>query len=60
MRLWLTGARGFVGSHLREVFEARGATVAAPTREEVDVTDHDAVRASVEAFDPAPVQQDAR
>ena len=52
MRLWLTGGRGFVGSHLREVFEAHGATVAAPTREQVDVTDARAVRESVEDFSP--------
>jgi dTDP-4-dehydrorhamnose reductase len=52
MRLWLTGGRGFVGSHLRAAFEARGATVAAPSRDEVDVTDARAVRESVEAFRP--------
>jgi dTDP-4-dehydrorhamnose reductase len=37
---------------VREVFEARGAVVAAPTREQVDVTDAQAVRASVEEFRP--------
>ena len=52
VRIWLTGGRGFVGSHLREVFEAHGATVAAPTRDEVDVTSAQAVRESVDAFDP--------
>jgi dTDP-4-dehydrorhamnose reductase len=52
VRIWLTGARGFVGSHVRAVFEARGAQVAAPTREEVDVTDARAVRESIEAFAP--------
>lgn len=52
MRIWLTGGRGFVGSHLRAVFEANGADVAAPTREAVDVTDADAVKRSVEESSP--------
>ena len=52
VRIWLTGGSGFVGSHLRAVFEARGAEVAAPTRADVDVTDPAAVAASAEAFAP--------
>jgi len=52
VRIWLTGGSGFVGSHLRAAFERHGATVAAPTHREVDVTDPRAVRDSVEAFEP--------
>lgn len=52
MRIWLTGASGFVGSNLRAVFERRGATVACPARAEVDITDAEAVRASVEQAAP--------
>lgn len=52
MRVWLSGASGFVGSNLRAVFEAGGAEVACPTRAEVDVADAGAVAASVETFCP--------
>ena len=52
MRVYLTGASGFVGSNVARVFEAHGAELAAPGHREVDVTDADAVRSSVESFRP--------
>ena len=52
MRVYVTGASGFVGSNVARVFEAHGAELAAPGHREVDVTDADAVRRSVEAFRP--------
>jgi dTDP-4-dehydrorhamnose reductase len=48
MRAWITGGSGFVGRHLLEAFD----DVLAPTHAEVDVTDAEAVRRSVEAFEP--------
>src|SRR5206468_5697623 len=39
MRVFLTGASGFVGSNLRHAFEERGAEVLAPGHAEVDLTD---------------------
>jgi dTDP-4-dehydrorhamnose reductase len=47
VRVFLTGASGFVGSNLLRVFEARGAEVVAPGRAEVDLTDAGAVASSV-------------
>ena len=52
MRVYVTGASGFVGSSVVRVFEAHGAELATPRHGEVDVTDSDAVRRSVEAFRP--------
>jgi dTDP-4-dehydrorhamnose reductase len=52
MRVYLTGASGFVGSNVARVFEAHGAELAAPGHREVDVTEADAVRSSVEGFRP--------
>jgi dTDP-4-dehydrorhamnose reductase len=43
VRVFLTGASGFVGSNLHEVFEAHGAEVLAPRHAEVDLTDRDRV-----------------
>ena len=43
MRIFLTGASGFVGSNLREVFESHGAEVLAPRHAEVDITDRERV-----------------
>jgi dTDP-4-dehydrorhamnose reductase len=48
VRVWLTGGSGFVGRHLLEAFD----DVLAPSHAEVDVTDADAVRRSVHAFEP--------
>ena len=50
MRIWLSGAGGFVGSNLAEVFAASGAELAAPRRAEVDVTDAGAVDRSIGEF----------
>jgi dTDP-4-dehydrorhamnose reductase len=52
MRVYITGASGFVGSSVVGIFEARGAELASPAHSEVDVTDSDAVRRSVEGFQP--------
>jgi dTDP-4-dehydrorhamnose reductase len=43
VRVFLTGASGFVGSNLREVFESHGAEVLAPRHAEVDITDRNRV-----------------
>jgi dTDP-4-dehydrorhamnose reductase len=48
VRAWLSGGSGFVGGHLKEAFDE----VLAPTHAEVDVTDAEAVRRSVGAFEP--------
>jgi dTDP-4-dehydrorhamnose reductase len=52
VRVWLTGASGFVGSNVMRVFGQHGADVRGPRRAEVDVTDARAVLADVEAFAP--------
>ncbi len=52
MKVYLTGARGFVGSNITHVLDARGVELLGPTREEVDVTDAGAVRRSVTSFAP--------
>ena len=39
VKVWLTGATGFVGSNLARVFAAHGAELARPARAEVDLTD---------------------
>jgi dTDP-4-dehydrorhamnose reductase len=48
MRAWISGGAGFVGRHLVEAFEE----VLAPSHAEVDVTDAEAVRRSVDAWEP--------
>jgi dTDP-4-dehydrorhamnose reductase len=48
MRVWLTGGSGFVGRHLVEAFD----DVLAPSHAEVDMTDAEAVRRSVDSFEP--------
>ena len=48
MRAWISGGSGFVGGHLVEAFE----DVLAPSHAEVDVTDAEAVRRSIGAFEP--------
>ena len=52
MRVYVTGGSGFVGSNVARVFEAHGAELAAPGHREVDVTESQAVRRSVDAFRP--------
>jgi dTDP-4-dehydrorhamnose reductase len=52
MRVWLTGASGFVGSNVARAFTRHGAEVLCPPRAEVDVTDASAVRRAVS--DAAP------
>jgi len=47
MRIYLTGASGFVGSNLVHVFESHGAEVVRPSHEDVDLTDPAAVARSV-------------
>jgi dTDP-4-dehydrorhamnose reductase len=48
MKVWLSGGSGFVGRNLVDAFD----DVLAPSHAEVDVTDADAVRRSVDAFEP--------
>jgi dTDP-4-dehydrorhamnose reductase len=53
MRIYLTGASGFVGSNLAHVFaHEHGAEVVAPGHEHVDLTDELVVRRSVLATRP--------
>jgi dTDP-4-dehydrorhamnose reductase len=52
VRVYVTGASGFVGSHVARVFQERGAQLATPGHRDVDVTDVDAVGRSVEDFRP--------
>ena len=53
MRIYLTGASGFVGSNLAHVFAGQpGAEVVAPGHEHVDLTDEMVVRRSVLATRP--------
>jgi dTDP-4-dehydrorhamnose reductase len=55
VRVYLTGASGFVGSNVARVFEAQGAELRTPSHGEVDVTDPDAVGRSVAQFRPDAV-----
>ncbi len=55
MRIYVTGASGFVGSNLVYVFERHGAEVVRPTHEEVDLTDAAAVERSVGGARPDAV-----
>jgi dTDP-4-dehydrorhamnose reductase len=52
LRIYLTGASGFVGSNLMYVFERHGAEVIGPSHADVDLTDPDAVRRSVRDAKP--------
>jgi len=48
----VTGGSGFVGAHVVRVFDAHGAELAAPRHAELDVTNAQAVRDGVVAFEP--------
>ncbi len=52
MRVYLTGASGFVGSNLARVFAAHGADLVTPTHAQVDLTDARAVADSVGPAEP--------
>jgi dTDP-4-dehydrorhamnose reductase len=53
VRIWLTGASGFVGSNLHHVFADRhGAEVLAPGHADVDLTDASLVRRCADATRP--------
>ena len=52
MRVFLTGASGFVGSNLARVFAARGAEVVSPGHAEVDLVDPGAVARAVAVSAP--------
>ena len=52
MKVYLTGASGFVGSNLAQVFAERGAEVVAPAHADVDLTDRAAVLRSVDDARP--------
>jgi dTDP-4-dehydrorhamnose reductase len=52
MKVFLTGASGFVGSNLRHVFEAHGAEVVAPGHAELDLTDGARVRQAIDDTRP--------
>ena len=59
MRVYVTGASGFVGSNLVHVFEAHGAEVVRPGHEQVDLTDRTAVRRSVADIRPDAIVHSA-
>ena len=52
MRVLITGARGFVGSNLVQVFEQAGDEVLGPPRAELDLTDRAATHAYVREHAP--------
>jgi dTDP-4-dehydrorhamnose reductase len=52
VKVYLTGASGFVGSNVARTFGARGEHLIAPGHEHVDLTDADAVARSVLATRP--------
>jgi dTDP-4-dehydrorhamnose reductase len=52
MRVFLTGASGFVGSQLARVFAARGGEVIAPSHAALDLTDRAATLRAVDAAAP--------
>jgi len=55
MKVFLTGASGFVGSNIARVFEARGAELVRPRHEDVDLTDRPLVLRCVAATEPAAI-----
>ena len=52
MRVYLTGASGFVGSNIERVFAAHGAELVTPSHADVDLTDAGLVKRSVAATRP--------
>jgi dTDP-4-dehydrorhamnose reductase len=52
VKVFLTGASGFVGSNLARVFSAHGADVVAPSHAELDLTDRAATLRAVDAAAP--------
>jgi dTDP-4-dehydrorhamnose reductase len=52
VRVYLTGASGFVGSNLARVFQAHGAELIAPGHSDVDLTEGAVVRRTVVAARP--------
>jgi dTDP-4-dehydrorhamnose reductase len=52
VRVYLTGASGFVGSNIERVFAAHGAELVTPGHEDVDLVDGPLVMRSVEATHP--------
>jgi len=52
MRVYLTGASGFVGSNIARTFGQRGAELVTPGHEDVDLTDPGLVARSVAATHP--------
>ena len=56
-RLLITGGGGMLATDLHRVAEARGHTVIAPERHQLDVTDAAGVHAAVESFRPDAVVQ---
>ena len=52
MRVYLTGASGFVGSNIERVFAAHDAELVTPGHEDVDLTDAGLVKRSVQATRP--------
>jgi dTDP-4-dehydrorhamnose reductase len=60
VRVWISGGSGFVGSNVVKVFtERHGAEVVAPGHADVDLTDADAVRASVTESRPDAIVHSA-
>jgi dTDP-4-dehydrorhamnose reductase len=55
MKVFLTGASGFVGSNIARVFEAHGVELVRPRHEDVDLTDRTLVLRCVAATEPAAV-----
>jgi dTDP-4-dehydrorhamnose reductase len=52
VRVYLTGASGFVGSNIARVFEAHGAELIRPAHRDVDLTQRSLLRRTVAATEP--------
>jgi dTDP-4-dehydrorhamnose reductase len=59
VRVYLTGASGFVGSNIERVFGAHGAELVTPSHEDVDLTDGPVVMRSVDASRPDAIVHSA-